>query len=160
MKLQHQHKYVSISNLLISSIVRFCWSLSLLVIYLFIYIRFSYPSWIDLELTVFSLFLKDDLQKTWLCKRCETMSAKLRSVVPVAVISNMFCAISVALQLRWCGSDPLYCHSQCNFFYAKWYVCWQAFWWSLMKQEINYFFLLVLIFHITLWFIWTYNMIA
>ena len=102
LKLQHQHKYVSISNLLIYSIVRFCWYLSLLVysvfFFSFFYIRFSYPSWI--ELTVFSLFLKDDLQKTWLCKRCEIMSTKLRSVVPVAVISNMFCAISVAFQLR------------------------------------------------------------
>ncbi|KAK6124587.1 hypothetical protein DH2020_041667 [Rehmannia glutinosa] len=49
----------------------------------------------------FAEYYNDELQKTWLCKRCETMSAKLRFVFPAADL-----VVDVTRLREYQGVDP------------------------------------------------------
>lgn len=71
LKLEHQHKYVRVS---------------------------VFPNWFNCCMFTFSLpyiLLQNEMQKTWLCKRCETMNAKLRYHLILYSLGSKFLAIAV-----------------------------------------------------------------
>ncbi|XP_059654166.1 AUGMIN subunit 4-like isoform X1 [Cornus florida] len=72
LKLQHQHKYLSLLGNLSSAI-------SVLIL------ATSLGSLLGSLLDNFS---QDELQKTWLCKRCETMNAKLRVLEHILLLET------------------------------------------------------------------------
>lgn len=83
LKLQHQHEFVSMLAYLVLAIVLFK-----IDVYAHLLLFTEFYNIMVTTFICYSYMEQDKLRKTWLCKRCQTMNAKLRFVYIYVYLTN------------------------------------------------------------------------